>query len=300
MPELAVAILTWRGESLTRQCLESLLATGIKNDRILIVDNGSDTGEGERLAREFAANVLTNPTNGGVPAGYNSAIGWAYGNGMTHMLLANNDVEFTDRDLPTRLLGACGPGIAAVGPIIRTQRDTIWNAGTRVRRWLGLAQRTSRPWGPTPYDVDAIDGACMLVAVEAACKIGGLESDYFLYWEETDWCARARAAGLRVLVDPRANVMHAGWGSGNRRDTRRYALRNSLLFIRRNVRGFAGLSASMAWLFVRVPTFLVRRLAEKAGPRGVGADAAWAIGWHVRDIRQRGWRRPADGPDLCR
>lgn len=295
----AVGILTWHGEETTRSCLRSLLGDGAWSGPTVVIDNGSGTGEGERLAKEFGVAFVSLPTNGGVPSGYNAAIRWAVDHGATHVLLVNNDVEFLDRSTMTRLAALAAPNVAAVGPIIRTRDGTIWSAGTRIRRWIGHAERMRQPRGAEPYSVDALDGSCLLVSVEAACRIGGLAPEYFLYWEETDWCERARKAGLQLLVDPATSVTHLGGGSGDLRQTRRYALRNSLLFIRRNTHGVAGLTAAAGWLFARAPIFAVRRLREGATGGAVLSDLRWAIGWHLRDIARLGWRRLADGPRLC-
>jgi GT2 family glycosyltransferase len=263
------------------------------------VDNGSGTGEGVRLAAEFGVASVSLPSNGGVPVGYNAAITWAREQGATHVLLANNDLTFSDPDLILRLMAHTAADVAGVGAIVRRADGSIASAGVRIHHWSGHAQRTRTPWARGPYEVDALDGACILVSIDAICRIGGLAPEYFLYWEETDWCARARKSGLRLLVDPDSSVTHAGWGSGDRRQTRRYALRNSLLYVRRNIGGPAGVTASLAWLFGRLPIFVVRRLAERANPRGVVADAGWAIGWHLRDAARRQWRIAAEGPDLC-
>jgi len=265
----------------------------------VVVDNGSGTGEGERLAAEFQIAAVTLPENGGVPAGYNAAIRWARDQGASHVLLCNNDLEFPDPQLVSRLARLAATNVAAIGPIVRNDDGSIWNAGGRFRRWLGHAQRTRKPWDAAPYEVDWLDGSCLLVSIDAICRIGGLAPEFFLYWEETDWSVRARRTGSRLLVDPGASVTHVGWASGSARQTRRYSLRNSLLFVRRNVGGVAGVTASFAWLFGRLPVFLVRRLREGAALGEIAADVGWAIGWHVRDVVRRGWRRPADGPDLC-
>ena len=295
-----IAVLTWRNEAATRQCLESLRNAAEFPDRIVVVDNGSGTGEGVRLAAEFGVAEVTLPENGGVPAGYNAGLTWARQQGASHVLLSNNDLEFVNPQLVSRLAGAAGAGIAAVGPLVRNGDGSVWNAGGRMRRWLGHASRTSIPWAASPYEVDWLDGSCVLVSIEAVCRVGGLEPEFFLYWEEADWCERARAAGFRLLVDPGTAVVHAGWGSGTARQTRRYALRNSLLFLRRNVRGLPAITSAALWLFGRLPAFLLRRaVRERAGLRGPLADAGWAIGWHARDIARRGWRRTAGGPDLC-
>lgn len=295
---VAAAVLTWRGADSTRACLQTLIRA-VPASAIVIVDNGSGTGEGDRLAAEFSVAQVTLEQNGGVPAGYNAGIRWARERGATHVLLANNDLAFPDDDVARRLMGSVGPDVAAVGPLIRDPDGSIASAGGRMHRWTGHAERTRVPWAAQPYEVDTLDGACLLVSIDAVCRIGGLAPEFFLYWEETDWCARARKAGFRLLVDPGASVTHDGHGSGNLRQTRRYALRNSLLYLRRNVRGATAVTGVLAWWFGRLPIFVIRRLMERALPGSVLADARWAISWHLQDARRHGWRRTAGGPDLC-
>lgn len=296
----AVAILTWRGEATTRACLQTLVEAEVDRSLVLLVDNGSGTGEGARLAAEFGTEVVTLPDNGGVAAGYNAAIRRARERGASHVLLANNDLEFRQPDLLRLLQAAAAPGVAAVGPVIRNGDGSVSNAGGSIDRWLGLARRATAVTVEEPHEVGWLDGSCLLVSIEAVCAIGGLSPDFFLYWEETDWCARSRRAGYRLLVNPSAEVVHVGWASGSARQTRRFALRNSLLFLRRNVRGPAAVTSGLAWLFGRLPWFVVRRLREGAGAREVLGDARWALAWHVRSVARDGWRLPADGPDLCR
>lgn len=294
---MAAAVLTWRGEEASRACLRSLLGL-LGPEMTAIVDNGSGTGEGARLAEEFGITEVTLAENGGVPAGYNAAIGWARDRGVSHVLLANNDLDFNDASLIRALADIADSDVAAVGPAVVTDNGSLWSTGVEIGRWSGHARRlTARANGPMA--VDAIDGACMLVSVDAACRVGGLAPEFFLYWEETDWCTRARSAGYRILVEPRVSVVHHGRGSGSLRQTRRYALRNSLLYLRRNVRGAAGVTGAAAWLLVRMPVFVIRSLRERAGFRAVGADLRWALGWHLRDVAAHGWGRSATGPDPC-
>lgn len=296
---VGVAILTWRGESTTRACLESLRHDPGWDGPTAVVDNGSGTGEGRRLASEFGVEVLELPENGGVAVGYNAAVRWARARGLRAVLLANNDLAFESGALAHRLATSLTPGVAAVGPMVLNADGSTWSAGLRVRGWLGHVHRLRRQVARTPYDVDALDGSCLLVSIDAACQIGGLAPEYFLYWEEVDWSARARRAGMHLLVDPTAAVIQTGARTGTVRQRRAYSLRNALLFVRRTQRGRSAAVATAAWALVRVPVFVAHRLLERASPRDVLSDVAWALGFHLRDIRNRGWSLSPDGPQVC-
>jgi GT2 family glycosyltransferase len=299
--QVAVAVLTWHGEESTRRCLVSLLALGsIPAGDIVVVDNDSGTGEGDRLAAEFGVSALTMQRNGGVAYGYNAAIRWARGRGCGHVLLLNNDVLTTQPDLIERLLEGTGPRIAAVGPVIEDRDGSVWSAGGFLRRWLGHAGRWREPRASEPYDVDWLDGSAVLVSIAAACEVGGLSEDFFLYWEEVDWCTRARRAGWRCVLQPRAIITHERSASATGRQTRYYALRNSLLFQRRNASAAQLVTGLGAWILGRLPVFIVRRIREGASPREVVSDARSAVAWHVDDARRRrSWRIAATGPNVC-
>jgi len=64
-------------------------------------------------------------------------------------------------------------------------------------------------WGKhTPFVVDFVLGAALMVRAEAIDQVGGLDNDYFLYCEEMDWCLRLAEAGWATLAVPDALVIH--------------------------------------------------------------------------------------------
>jgi GT2 family glycosyltransferase len=297
---VAVAVLTWRGEAQSRSCLESLRQLAQWPADILVVDNDSGTGEGDRLASDFGVAGLTLPRNGGVAYGYNAAMRWARQAGCSHVLLMNNDVVLPRPDVIDLLVEAMDGSTAAAGPVVRDEDGNTWSAGGTLQWWTGNAKRLRRPRSESPYAVDWLDGSAMLVRLEAACKVGGLSEDFFLYWEETDWCVRAARAKFRCVVQPEASITHARGASATSRQTRSYALRNSLLFMRRNGSLAANVTSTLAWLFVRLPIYFVRRRGEGERLREATRDAVEALAWNLGDaIRRRSWRVAADGPGVC-
>jgi GT2 family glycosyltransferase len=59
------------------------------------------------------------------------------------------------------------------------------------------------------YEVDHVTGCAMLVRSEAIARAGLLDSRFFMYYEETEWCARIARHGYRLVVVPQARVLHA-------------------------------------------------------------------------------------------
>ena len=64
-------------------------------------------------------------------------------------------------------------------------------------------------------EVDALSGACMLIRKSAIDKIGGLDTDYFLYGEDIDICYRIKEYGWKIYYVPNSEIIHCG-GVGSR------------------------------------------------------------------------------------
>ncbi len=107
------------------------------------------------------------------------------------------------------------------------KRDTIWFGGGKVN-WLktkgthidyGLRQTTtdyglrtmaggSRSAVVGGRPTDYITGCCLLIKREVIEKIGFLSEDYFLYYEDVDWCLSAKKAGFKSVFVPSARIYH--------------------------------------------------------------------------------------------
>ncbi len=126
---------------------------------------------------------------------------------------------------------------------------------------------------------DYADGACMLIKREALERVGLLDEDYFAYWEETDWCTRARALGLRCLYIPTAKVWHKGSRSlASRNDFYFLYRRNALLFLRKRKTVPHLISALLCYFLVFGPLYILRHPSRITR---AGAEAR-ALLWHLR------------------
>lgn len=299
--QVGAAVLTWRGYEVTRACLDSLTRSAMWPFPVSVIDNGSETGEGVRLATEFGPPVehLELERNLGVPGGYNAAIEWAGRTGLTHVLLLNNDTICTDPRMLARLCAAASPGVAVVGPLVERPDGSLQSGGGVIRWRTGRAPALRRGQLPRldgPYEVEWVDGSCMLVSVEAARVIGGLADDFFMYWEEVDWGTRARRARYRCVVEPRTSITHIGSASIRPGDQLRRWMRNRLLFMRRNAGRLDNVTSLLAFITMTVPNHLVRQGARPSRWLAVLRAAGDAIRWNVGDaIRRRAWLVKATG-----
>ncbi len=214
-PRTSVVIVNWNGRDLTLECLASLEKAGPME--VIVVDNGSKDGSVDEIRRRHpAVTVLPMGTNLRFAGGNNAGIRHALASGAEEILLLNNDTV-VDPDFLRAMSSTLrsSPEIGAVAPFIfyHDRPDLLWYAGGEISYWTGTMRhagirRTASGLAMRPHDTDSATGCCLLARREALERVGLLDESYFMYAEDADWCARARAAGYRIVVEPRARVWH--------------------------------------------------------------------------------------------
>ena len=224
--DLSIIIVNWNTRDEVCACLRSLpAATAGLACEGLVVDNASGDDSVAVIAREFPhVRVIQAGANLGFAGGNNLALQEASGR---LILLLNPDtvcppgsvVQLTDFARRHPGMAACGPRLVD-GDLNPTMS---WGFFPRLRdHWLGcldprrlwlrgpLAQRIIMipPRSMSSRQVDYVVGACLLMTREALEKVGPLDERYFLYFEETDWCYRARRAGLEIWYCAECEVIH--------------------------------------------------------------------------------------------
>jgi hypothetical protein len=115
--------------------------------------------------------------------------------------------------------------------------------------------------------------------------VGLLDEDYFAYWEETDWCVRAREKGLRCYYVPQARVWHRAARSREASDSFNFHYRrNALMFVRKRGGNLRLVTAVAAQALYYAPLYFVRN------PRRIGRALAElrALVWHLSNrVRRR-------------
>ena len=235
MPELdiAVVIVTYKCAALTLESLASVDAerstTGTRI-RVIVVDNAS--GDTKDLAEAIKSNnwaswvtLVTAPRNGGFAYGNNVGIQRAYDTATpAYVYLLNPDAQVRSGAIASlaRFLEA-HPDVGIAGSSFETRDGSNWpfafrfpglmsellqgmEIGALMRlfdRWV-VARHMSRVAQPT----DWICGASMMIRPSVLARIGGMDENYFLYFEETDFCYRAKQAGFPTWYVPDSRVMH--------------------------------------------------------------------------------------------
>ena len=231
--DIATVIVTYRSAALTVEALQSLegeRARGSLQLRAVVVDNASgDLPQIEQAVARHGwgswVSLVAAPRNGGFAYGNNLGIARAYASARpSYVYLLNPDAQVRPEaiEILVRFLeahptvGIAGSGfdnldgsdwpIAFRFPTLWSELD--WGLGvglvTRMLQRYVVAQRMSR----VTQRIDWICGASMLIRPAVLDAIGGFDENYFLYYEETDFCRRALQAGFETWYVPESRVMH--------------------------------------------------------------------------------------------
>jgi len=241
-PRVGIVVLNWNRPDHTIACLTSLRELDYPSYEVVVVDNGSADGSPTAIRRLFpGVSVVENGRNLGFAAGSNVGIVLLARRGVDYVLLLNDDAE-----VATDLLGAlvevaeADPSTGILGPTIYYYgpATVIWSAGGSIdargrARHLRLGELGDAGLKPV-QDVDYVTGCALLVRREVVERVGALDERFFAYYEEAEWCARARRAGFRVVYVPRARAWHK-IDPAARNHSRSYlylTARNRLLYLR--------------------------------------------------------------------
>ncbi|MCI8454776.1 MAG: glycosyltransferase family 2 protein [Lachnospiraceae bacterium] len=238
----AVILVNYNGIEDSVACIKGLCeAEGAESTTILFVDNASAADETAAI-RERYPGVITfrNESNGGFSAGNNVGIQYALDNRYGYVLLLNNDTVAAPNMI--RLLkGYCDEKTVSAPKILYfTQPDTIWYGGGRINRRTGAAKHSNinrKDTGDTKVkEVTFATGCCMMIKADVFEKIGLLEEDYFMYYEDTDFCTRLAMNGIKIKYVPEARLWHkigrSAGGSGSPFATY-YVTRNRLNYVKK-------------------------------------------------------------------
>jgi GT2 family glycosyltransferase len=235
-----VIIVTWNKKHYVLELLRSLAALTYPQTALdfVVVDNASEDGTVEAIRTAHPqVHILCNTENLGGTGGFNTGLQWAFNQtGYDYFWLLDNDV-LVHRHALTALVDVLEntPDAAVVGSTMM-QLDYPWRInemGAFLNQDLGLlvlnrhleevpawqgcsaAELTATPVDLSKHllhcqptmDVDYVAAASLLIRAEIAQQ-AGLWRDYFIHFDDVEWCLRIRQRGHRVLVSARSLIWH--------------------------------------------------------------------------------------------
>ncbi len=246
-PRVTLIVLTWNQRELTLACLASLLQLQYDNYQIIVVDNGSRDSTAAAIRQKFpGVIVIENRENLGFAEGNNAGIRMALADKADYVMLLNDDT-IADPLMLQELIAVAESNaqIGIVGPAIYSTHEPrdIWSAGNRIAWHNASVGRLLESDIPSPrqasFEVDYVTGCALCIKREVIERIGLLDPRYFIYFEDTDWCLRARACGYASAVVPAARLWHhvSATTGENSPVTDYYMVRNSFLMVAKNLSG---------------------------------------------------------------
>lgn len=275
---VSVVIVSLNGASRIAMPLDALRRCDPAPHEVIVVDNGSSDGLADLVARDYPEVLLVRaPRNLGFAGGNNFGILNASGDVV---LLLNDDTEpRADWLGPIVELLRREPGVGIVGcQLVYPDGVTIQHMGGVVHAngltdhvaWGEDSRRAGGaddPTGPV-VECDYATGAAMAIRREVIAEVGLLDEGFWpIYFEEVDFCERARRAGWRCVVAQNSAVVHhesqttvkfsRGFLEKYHRNRWRYLLRN------RGRRGLLrALRAEARWLAQHKPWDMLWPLAQ--------------------------------------
>ena len=226
-------IVTYRSADLTIGCLHSLVSE--RNDptldlRVVVVDNAS--GDGPAIKSEIDAQnwsswvrLVEAPRNGGFAYGNNVGFAWGLKDGNPdyfHLLNPDTLIKPGAVRILAEFLNA-HPAAGIAGSSFENGDGSDWPIAFRFPSLmseveqglkLGVVSKLLKKWvvprtmSNLNEQIDWCAGASMMVRRELIEKIGGMDQSFFLYYEETEFCWRAKQIGFENWYVPASRVMH--------------------------------------------------------------------------------------------
>lgn len=213
-------VVNYNGAAVTRACVDSLLRGVGPRVRVVIADNASapeDVADLETAYGELdRVEIVRLAENGHFAAGVNAGVREALARGATHLFILNNDTVI-ESECVARLLEAAraAPEAGLFGPALLDLGDRRpLSLGERYSTWSLAVPRTLLKVRSTgagePYRVGGIMGSAVFATRACFEAVGEYDEDLRVYYEEVDYCLRARKLGYHPTIVPAAVVLHDG------------------------------------------------------------------------------------------
>lgn len=275
--KVAIVILnynSWKKTlNMVKQIKQKLQSPSVPKYRIVVVDNASTDKSDEVLSRYAGKHYvyLKAEQNGGYAKGNNMGIRWAREHGYAYSWILNNDILLPDAEVLQIMISAMkeAGNAGAVSPNVFAPTGHQYNREIfRKNMWeetLGGISWRIRSRKINVKDMDWLyvyrpQGCCMLLDNECMEKVGDLDENTFLYYEESILAERLLSAGYRVICANRTSVIHDHSDSvsfllGKIRYRREYG--KSYIYYLTHYRGYYKYAAWICWCFLQLKLFFV-------------------------------------------
>lgn len=245
MPLVYIILLNYNGFKDTIECVNSLEKISYDNYKVVIIDNKSTNNSEEILRKELPTyKIIQSGENLGFAAGNNIGIKYALEQGAEYVLLLNNDT-LVDKDFLNYMIKNFEGSnkVGAVGCKIMYYPDTkrIWYAGGEINwftyfgKHFGFKEIDNGQYD-AEREINFVTGCCILVSKKVMQETNFLPEDYFMYFEDDDFCAKISELGYTIVYNPKAVIYHKVGISKGGEETPfvvKWGNRNRLVFMKK-------------------------------------------------------------------
>lgn len=224
MKLIYIVLVNYNGYKDTIECINSLKKISYKNYKIVIVDNASSDDSLNILKQEINdCVIIESEKNLGFAGGNNLGIKYALDHNAYYIMLLNNDT-LVEMDFLDNMLNSFNKddriGLVGCKIMYYPEKNIIWYGGGYIDwfKFIGAhyeMRQVDRGQCDKEKEIDFMTGCCMLIKKEVFEKIGLLPEDYFMYFEDVDFCMKVKNAKYKIWYNPKAVIYHkVGLSSG--------------------------------------------------------------------------------------
>ena len=243
--QVCIIILNYNGLNDTVECIQSIRKITYPNYRIIVIDNASieKPSVSENLYIKQNAEVVVSKTNLGFAGANNLGIDLAMKYDPKYIMLLNNDTvvkpDFLDHLL---LVYETNNNVGIVtGKILHyDDPDVLWFGGSYYDKHKyemkidGIGKKDSEEFSKLK-EIPFATGCLWLISTATIKTVGKMCEDYFLYYEDADYCNRLVKKGLKIIYEPKATIYHKESRATKKgsKEYHYYNIRNYCIYIQR-------------------------------------------------------------------
>jgi hypothetical protein len=219
-PSVFAVMLNWNELHHTVPCIDSLKKSSLPLSRIIVLDQASEDGSGEKLQKIYNddkdVHIIRNEKNYGFSVGMNIGIQKALDMGAGLVFILNNDT-IVDEECISKLYDVIlkDSSAAVAGPAIMyfSNPDKLWQAGgyfNKLKMGVSVPDKGKRvsEINHSTSKVSFLTGCALLIPKKTFQKVGLFDSSLFFYGDDVDYGLRVKEAGLNMYFVPTAKVWH--------------------------------------------------------------------------------------------
>jgi hypothetical protein len=228
--KISIIIVNYQSEYLLKKCIRSI-KENLKelNPEIVVVNN-----DPKKICLDkkdcFFVKIINAEKNLGFSKACN--LGFKYSSGK-FILFLNPDTTITDNSLKKAInyitetpeVGALGAGITES----KTGKPQPWTCGRKTSLLKILFKNTfNKPWNKKEAaEVDWVSGTSLLTPAKTFQELGGFDENFFMYFEDQDYCLRVKEAGKKVIFYPDFKIIHHNGKSWKNKSSQKKSYFNS-------------------------------------------------------------------------